>query len=199
MTISLPIFLFITFLLTYINGRNLAENNNNNNNAGDDQVPVNSEYAFLSQFALKFVGCYTVPQFYAYGQGQNQKQNNQQKLGVYPQQVVKYKLCAGDAKSLRKSCTGAEYVTDLSSFLNAYTEAKMTQDAYSCETIREEADSTGGCATANDVNSCEEAYFKSLGYYSCIQSDAEANFYVQKYLYCGQYKINKYVCGKSWV
>jgi hypothetical protein len=177
--------LFI-FVINNTESRTLDENNNI---AGDDAVTTNSNYAFLSDFALKYEGCYTVPQFYPYGQGQNQK-NKQQMLGLYAQQVVKYKLCAGDAASLKSTCVGPEYVTDLSSFVNAYTEAMMTQDLYFCEKLREEADATGGCATASDITTCEHAYFNKTGYSSCIQSDQETNFYVQKYLYCQQYKIN---------
>jgi hypothetical protein len=195
MTRHLYILFYISCLAVLVH-RNLADNNNDNNNAAavDDQVTVYSEYAFLSKYALKFVGCYTVPQFYAYGQGQNQKNYNQQKLGIYPQQVVKYKLCAGDAKSLRSSCAGAEYVTDLSAFVNAYTEAKMTQESYTCEKVREEADSTGGCSTADDMTTCEQAYYNKTGFSSCIRTNIDVNFDVQRYMYCQQYKINKYVC-----
>lgn len=186
--------------------RELADEQNNNNN-------YNVDYSFLSKFSLKFEGCYNVPQFFPYAQGQNNKnQNNnnnnnkrvlgggggqQNRAGLYYQPVVSYKLCSGTAGTLKSTCTGPQYVADLGTFVNAYTEAKMTQDSYACEKVREQ--SLSGCVSddASAVTACEQTYFNKTGHGSCIQSDVEANFYPQKYLYCQKYNayngVNYYI------
>jgi len=193
-----------------LSARDLADNNNNNNNNNNNGAYNNVDYSFLSKFSLKFEGCYNVPQFFPYGQGQgnnNQNNNNnkrllggggggggnQQKAGLYSQPVIAYKLCSGNAATLKSTCTGPQYVTDLGSFANAYTEAKMTQDTYTCEKLREQADSNG-CASDADPTTCEQAYFNKTNAAYCIQTDLEANFNVQKYLYCQKYNAyNGYV------
>jgi len=191
----------------------------------DNAAYNNVDYSFLSKFSLKFQGCYNVPQFFPYQQGQNNKnQNNQNnnngnnnnnnnnnnkrllgggggnnnpqnRAGLYSQAVVSYKLCSGNAATLKPTCSGPQYVTDLGSFVNAYTEAKMTQDAFYCEEQREKADSDGDCLVdgVSDVT-CEQEYFNKTGNSKCIQTDLEANFNVQRYLYCQKYNAyNGYV------
>jgi len=187
---------------------------NNNNNANNNAAYV--DYSFLSKFSLKFEGCYNVPQFFPYGQGQNNKnQNNnnnnnnkrvlgggggdnaQNRAGLYYQPVITYKLCSGNAGTLKNTCSGPQYATDLGSFVNAYTEAKMSQDSFKCEELREQADASGCTNDADTQTTCEQAYFNRTGNSHCIQSDLEVNFNVQKYLYCQKYNqyngVNYYI------
>ncbi len=75
--------------------------------------------------------------------------------GMYVQQLAHFRLCPTG------SCTfcqnGADYVVDLSDFVDAYLEAKMTAIQYKCEKVRE------NCY-------CDNAYSKDACLYGCMQN-----------------------------
>ena len=78
----------------------------------------------------------------------NQAQNREGYNGMYQQRLVHFKLCPSD--SCRSCKNGADYVVDLSEFINAMMEAKLTAQEYNCERVRENC----WCENANSKNYC---------------------------------------------
>ncbi len=75
--------------------------------------------------------------------------------GMYTQQLVHFKLCPSNSCTFCKN--GADYVVDLSDFVDAVLEAKMTALQYKCEKVRE------NCY-------CENAQYKESCYAGCLQN-----------------------------
>jgi len=124
---------------------------------------------WVAGYSLKFHSCVANQDYYggyfANGEGDDQNANQGNYYysdaqrngyqGMYVQQLVHFKLCPTG------SCTfcqnGADYVVDLSDFVDAYLEAKMTAIQYKCERVRE------NCY-------CENAYSADACLYGCMQN-----------------------------
>jgi hypothetical protein len=96
--------------------RALANNNNNNNAA-------NFDVSWMPNYSLRFYGCYQMPSF------------DYQTQGILNETLVRFKLCPSGSCSA--GCSGGDYVVQASTFVNAYTEAKLNAFQYNCEILRE--------------------------------------------------------------
>mmetsp|Transcript_18837 Transcript_18837/g.39014 ORF Transcript_18837/g.39014 Transcript_18837/m.39014 type:complete len:455 (-) Transcript_18837:153-1517(-) len=114
-----------------------------------------------------------------------QYQMNANEDGLMPNNMVRFTLC--EESRCGGSCSG-EYVIDMESFVEAYTEWKMDHDYFWCERIRE------NCA-CNNGNSWYECYsdcfsYKGLSYDECrsamnnYDGDGQNVFDIQQYLEC---------------
>jgi hypothetical protein len=155
---------------------------------------------FIANYSIKYLGCSSLVQVNTQGNGQ--KEGNDQKDGnggqsiVYTQNLVRFALCPSGSCS---SCSGGgEYVVNMVDFVDAYTEAKLTETEYNCEQIRENCNN-------DDESSC----YSAAGATECDQYEGQDVFEIQEYLECrqlgnqngndnsnnGQYTYNNYYVG----
>lgn len=130
---------------------------------------------FIANYSIKYLGCSSLVQVNTQGNGQ--KEGNDQKDGnggqsiVYTQNLVRFALCPSGSCS---SCSGGgEYVVNMVDFVDAYTEAKLTETEYNCEQIRENCNN-------DDESSC----YSAAGATECDQYEGQDVFEIQEYLEC---------------
>lgn len=143
-------------------------NNNNNQNQGNA--------AYLGKYEIKYLGCNSLLQVNREGGGNN---NNNQNGGIlYTQNLVRFALCPENSCG---SCSGGgEYAVNMAEFVDAYTEAKMQEEEYACEVVRENC----YCDNADDAEACEGACYSAAGLTDCVKYEGQDNFEIQRYLEC---------------
>mmetsp|Transcript_14227 Transcript_14227/g.21552 ORF Transcript_14227/g.21552 Transcript_14227/m.21552 type:complete len:343 (+) Transcript_14227:86-1114(+) len=130
-------------------------------------------YEWLQDFSLVFQSCHKVTQY------AGEEAEEGESVGYI--NLVKYKLCPSN--KCRYGCKGAEYVTDMYAFVDAYTEWQMNDQEYKCEQARESCQ----CQYYyGDEDVCEANCFKEKGMSQCIEEneDDKFEFDLQDYLEC---------------
>jgi len=167
---------------------------NNNDN--------NYDMTWVSGYSIKFQQCTATHDYYGgYFNGNNNNNNNNNNRagynGIYEQRLVHFKLCPTDSCS---SCeNGADYVVDMATFVNAYTESKLSAQEYNCERVRESC----YCQDNNNNNnnngySCEYYCYMNAGLDYCINNYNNNNnnnnknqFNLQEALECRRLEVNQ--------
>jgi len=127
--------------------------------------------AFLSAYSLKYKSCSSLVQV--------REEGNQEEGILYSQNLVRFSLCPeGTCSSGCKG--GGEYVVNMMDFVDAYTEAKLTEKEMACENIRENC----YCENANDDEACENECYSTAGMTECIEYEGQEEFEIQRYLEC---------------
>jgi hypothetical protein len=143
------------------NNSNNHDNNHNSNNYNNSP--------WLIPYAIQYVGCANVVTVSGNGR-------------LVANGVVRFRLCPKD-----DACTecpnGGEYVVQMHTFLDAYTEHMLTEAERECENVRE------ACyceESANDVvrRQCENECYASAGHEDCIEREGQEAFQAQRYLEC---------------
>lgn len=143
-------------------------NNNNNQNQGNA--------AYLGKYEIKYLGCNSLLQINAEAGNNN---NNQNGGILYSQHLVRFALCP--ANSCNSCSGGGEYAVNMAEFVDAYTEAKLSEEAYACEMVRENC----YCDNADDADVCEAACYTTAGLTNCVEIEGqEEEFQIQRYLEC---------------
>lgn len=133
------------------------------------------DITFIANYSIRYLGCNSLISVAA-GNRDNNK-NNEDSI-LYTTHLVRFSLCP--TSSCGSKCEGGgEYVMDMATFVDAYTENKLTEQEYACETVREGC----YCDNANDDEVCESACYAAAGLDYCEEQDGE-NFEVQRYLEC---------------
>ena len=135
------------------------------------------DITFIANYSIRYLGCHSLIQVLA-GENQNNK-NNQQQSMLYAEHLVRFALCP-TAGNCGKCEGGGEYVMNMETFVDAFTEAKLTAAEYACETVREACD----CENANDDDVCEAACYEDAGLTNCVNDENQQEFEVQRYLEC---------------
>jgi hypothetical protein len=152
--------------------RHLNNNNNNNHKNQRDQ-------SFLASYSIKYLGCSsltTIPS------------NDDTSCSIYKsvnrggrlvtQSLIRFALCPDMACG---SCTGGgEYVVPMHQFIDAYTEAELSQQEWNCEQVRENC----VCLEGDDVDECESNCYMAAGLEQCSSVKGGDNFHIQRYLEC---------------
>lgn len=105
-----------------------------------------------ANYSIKFEKCATSNDYYGgYFGGNNNNQNNNGNAagynGMYEQRLVHFKLCPSD--TCGSDCSnGADYVVDMSEFVEAYLEEKAEAQEKACETAKQSCEYN--CQNAND-------------------------------------------------
>lgn len=147
---------------------------NNNNNQRD--------VTFISQYSIKYLGCSSLPQVRAEG--------GQDEGFLYNENLVKFALCPS-ASSCSSCSGGGVYLTTLDEFVDAWTEAQLTEQEYRCEMIRENC----YCDNANNEEYCENQCYITQNAQYCINYEGGDEFQIQEYLECK----GKYSRPHSWL
>jgi len=133
---------------------------------------------WIANYSIKFQGCHTQLQFNANG-------NDNGDAMIINKKLARFRLCPSDACNSDNAdgcSSGAEYVVDLITFTEAFTEAKMEAQQYYCEKYRE---TSCDCDQADDADACQYQCFANAGMQYCQQDkDDEEEFEVQRYLEC---------------
>ena len=116
-------------------------------------------YSWVMGYSMVFQSCHTVSQYVG--------DDGEDGQPVQYRNLVKYKLCP--SKKCRYGCSGAEYVTDMNSFVDAYTEWQMNEQEYKCEQVRENCNCN---YYYGDDEACENKCYSDAGMSECIE---EAN------------------------
>lgn len=139
-----------------------------------EQANDEDNYAWMYDFSLVFSSCHQVTQY------AGEDAEDGESVGYI--NLVKYKLCPSN--KCRTGCKGAEYVTDMATFIDSYTEWQMNDQEYKCEQARE------GCKCQyydGDEDVCEATCLKNAGMSQCIEQDGDDDqfdFDLQDYLEC---------------
>lgn len=147
------------------------EDENDNNNEGDAN---NNNYEWLMNYSMVFQSCHRVSHY-------NGADGGDDGQAISYSNVVKYKLCPSN--KCRYGCTGAEYLTDMDSFVDSWTEWTMNDQEYKCEQQREKC----SCDYYDDQQACYNSCFSKAGMSECIEQEADDNafnFNLQEWLEC---------------
>jgi hypothetical protein len=134
------------------------------------------DVTFVANYAIRYLGCHSLIQVSAGNNNNNNK--NEGGSMLYAEHLARFALCP-TAGNCGKCEGGGEYVMNMETFVDAFTEAKLTEEEYACETVRENCD----CENANDDDVCESDCYTAAGLTNCVNDDNE-NFEVQRYLEC---------------
>jgi hypothetical protein len=126
------------------------------------------DVSFIANYKLKYLGCSSITSMNS-GEGGGGGQDGESM--IYTQNLVRFALCPGSCSS----CTnGGEYVVNMETFVDTYTEAKLTEQEYACETVRENC-------YYDDETTC----YTEAGMTECIDyDDGQEEFEIQRYLEC---------------
>jgi hypothetical protein len=129
---------------------------------------------FIADYSIRYLGCHSLISVAA----GNANNNNNEGILLYTTYLARFALCP--TSNCNKCKGGGEYVMNMAAFVDAYTEALLTEQEYACETVREACN----CENANDANACESACYAVAGLDYCEAQDNNENVEAQRYLEC---------------
>lgn len=104
--------------------------------------------------------------------------------GMYQQRLVHFKLCPSN--SCYRCKNGADYVVELSEFVDAILEGKMTEQEQKCENVRENC----WCDNAYQEEACIYNCFKNAGLEDCADSMYDEGVDLQEVSECSQVEVD---------
>lgn len=144
----------------------------------------NQDISFIATYSLRYLGCSSLVQVRQNGQNGGGNNNKNGNVGMLMEQhLVKFQLCPDGCST----CTnGGEYIVNMETFVDLYTEYKLKDMEWTCEMIRENC----YCDNANDDEVCLDTCYTNAGMTDCINYEGEQEeFRVQQYLQCaGKWK-----------
>jgi hypothetical protein len=135
------------------------------------------DVTFVANYSIRYLGCHSLIQV-AVGENQNNKNNQQQNM-LYASHLARFALCPTSG-NCGKCEGGGEYVMNMETFVDAFTEAMLTEQEYACETVREEC----ACEGNDDEETCEATCYANAGLSNCVNDENKQEFEVQRYLEC---------------
>lgn len=156
------------------------------------EMDWNTEYAWISNYSVKFQGCHHIKQW-------NDEADGDEDVRISTKRLVRFRLCPADSCSANKAagCSSAfgDYIIDMDTFMNSYMEGKRTADEWECANFLagscdcEDSDDKG-----DDFNAdyCEYDCFNNAGMSQCIErnpyedGDAQEEFKLEDYMECKQ-------------
>ena len=136
------------------------------------------DVTFVAGYSLRYKGCHSLIQVAA-GENNNNK-NNQAESMLYATHLARFALCPTSG-NCDKCAGGGEYVMNMQTFVDAFTEARLTEAEYACETVRENCDCDGN----DDQDTCEATCYSNAGLTNCVEDQENGyDFEIQRYLEC---------------
>lgn len=140
------------------------------------------DYSWISGYSLKFLGCFHVSQW-------NNDAEDEEDVRIMTKRLVRFRLCPTDTCSAEQGagCDSGygDYVLDMSTYTQAYLEAKEEAQQNACEQYKE------NCACDGDDNddeeACENECFSNAGMDYCVRDEDAIE--VRDYMECAQYEI----------
>ena len=136
-----------------------------------------NDITWMADYSIKFESCHFIVQY-------DQEGGEEVASKTKVQHLAKFKIC--DSSKCNSKC-GGEYLVDLATFVDSYTEFQMEEQEYFCELTRENCN----CQYANDDEVCENQCYADAGQDYCIelQDEYEEEFEVQRYLECEKLEL----------
>jgi hypothetical protein len=164
--------------------------------AVDQQQAENDVYDnnYLYKYSIQYLGCTELAPV-----------NNRDESGAghdVVAKLVKFALCPRtiSADEHDDGCStlcsdGGLYVVDLVDFVDAYTEAKLNEEDYVCEMIRENC----YCDVAyDDYRECENTCYFNAGMEACVDLQGPEDFEIQRYLAGCAGTCDCWCCDVGW-
>jgi hypothetical protein len=118
---------------------------------------ADSDVSWMPNYSIQFDSCHNVRNY------------NMDEYGdVTSTNLVKFKIVSSSNCGSR-SKGAAEYLVDMGTFVNAYTEWQMNEREYKCEQVRENC----YCDESDDKDSCEASCFYSAGLSYCVEQQQD--------------------------
>lgn len=118
---------------------------------------ADSDVSWMPNYSIQFDSCHNVRNY------------NMNEYGdVTSTNLVKFKIVASN-KCGSRSKGAAEYLVDMGTFVNAYTEWQMNEREYKCEQVRESC----YCDESDDKESCEASCYTSAGLSYCVEQQQD--------------------------
>jgi hypothetical protein len=133
------------------------------------------DITFIADYSIRYLGCNSL--ISVVDGNANNNNNNNSGILLRTTYLARFALCP--TSNCKKCKGGGEYVVSMETFVDAYTEALLTEQEYACESVREAC----FCENAND-NVCESTCYAVAGLDFCEAQDNNENFEVQRYLQC---------------
>jgi hypothetical protein len=145
-----------------------------------------NDVSFIASYKLKYLGCNSLA-----AMGQEGGDNGSM---LYTQNLVRFALCPDSCSS----CTnGGEYVVNMMEFVDSYTEAKLDEQEYACEMVRESC----YCDDTDDEDACEANCYTAANMDECYEYEGNdengEEFEIQRYLECSGKLIDVIDCIAS--
>mmetsp|Transcript_28616 Transcript_28616/g.42335 ORF Transcript_28616/g.42335 Transcript_28616/m.42335 type:complete len:373 (+) Transcript_28616:37-1155(+) len=151
-----------------------------------DDAADQEDNSWMADYSIKFQGCHHTLQY-------NDEADGDEDVKVYTKRLARFSLCPSDScvDGSAYTCDSAgDYIVDLATFANSYTEAQMNAEEYACEQVRENCDCDGDDDAVDDQQ-CENTCYTNAGLSNCIVNDDEGEqFNVQEYLECAQFNFD---------
>lgn len=133
-----------------------------------------ASYAWIMDYSMVFQSCHRISQYAG--------EDGEEGQAIAYKNLVKYKLCPSNKCGY--GCSGAEYVTDMNTFVDSWTEWTMTDQEYQCEVQREKCN----CQYYyGDEQQCENMCYQAAGMSECIEANGDDDAYefdLQEWLEC---------------
>lgn len=133
------------------------------------------DMTWMTGYSIKYLGCSALVQVREEGGNAEEGESN-----LYTMNLVKFALCPSTSSCSSCGNGKAQYVVNMETFVNAYTEMQMNAQEQACENIRENCD----CDNANDEDACQNQCYYNMGMDSCVEMDGDEEFDAQEYLEC---------------
>mmetsp|Transcript_24468 Transcript_24468/g.34508 ORF Transcript_24468/g.34508 Transcript_24468/m.34508 type:complete len:275 (-) Transcript_24468:702-1526(-) len=138
-----------------------------------------ADTTWIVDYSIKFSGCHEVIQY------NPEEAEREDGSPMMTQRLIKFQLCPTDSctSGMRTCKNGAEYITSMEEFVNAYVEQKQEAAEMACENTRENC----YCDNANDDQACETECFQEAGLDYCIENDDDREeFEIERFMECAE-------------
>jgi len=158
-----------------------------------DSRQLNDEvdFSWIADYSIKFSQCHS---FYNFAEEDDDNGgDDDMNKNFYQQNMVTFNLCESNMcySNNEKTCSGGgQYIVGMMDFVNAYIEAKMEQQEYNCEIVRENC----YCNDDTDDEVCEQQCYNDAGLDYCVEveydDDTVEEFDLEEYLECKELEVN---------
>jgi hypothetical protein len=137
----------------------------------------NRDVTFIAGYSIRYMGCHSIISVGAGNQNNNNKNDGDLSMLTLTH-LARFALCPTSSCGSNKCEGGGEYVMNMETFVDAFTEARLTAEEYACETVRENCVCNG-----DDEDACEATCYTNANLSYCTEEEGE-DFDVQKLLEC---------------
>ncbi|GAX14873.1 hypothetical protein FisN_29Lh085 [Fistulifera solaris] len=153
--------------LSFLQHRRLDQNNNNN-----------FQHSWMANYSVKFLGCHHIKQW-------NDAANDNADVRIETKRLVRFRLCPSQTCSASKSlgCSSGygDYVMDMDSFMQAYSQIRGQEIEYECQKYQNQ------CQCNGDEQCLNECLTKA-GHEECLQNNNQG-FQLENYMYCNRLNV----------
>ncbi|KAL3944741.1 MAG: hypothetical protein SGBAC_001160 [Bacillariaceae sp.] len=137
-----------------------------------NQENQEDDMSWIAGYSIKYIGCSSLLQV--------REDGGEDESNLYTMNLAKFALCSASNSCSSCGNGAAQYVVNMETFVDAYTEMALNAQEEACENIRENC----YCDDANDDDACENQCYTNMGMDVCIEYEGGEEFEIQEYLEC---------------